>query len=330
MPLQNLTPPPPAPQRTDDADTFVTRADAFVAWQSVLVAELTTLTAQLEATAALINVAPAYADPGLLAMTGRTPAADKFIYFTGASTSAIATVTAFGRDLMDSVDAADTRTLLNLNAFRGNTVGAIRSGASGSNFERLYVSADGAVHISGTRNAADGTVLPVSGNFRVQPATLGGYAYSAYEIQNYTAFQFGRRVSGVPAEIGTITVTDTAVSYNTTSDQNLKDDQGEFTPEQAWAIVDLIAIHNFNWKVNGQADIGPFAQELHAIYPNAVTVGGWFEEDGSPASAVTVGARYRPWSVDLSKLMPLIVVTTQDLRKTTEDMHQRLTALESK
>ena len=48
----------------------------------------------------------------LTALGGLTPAADRLGYFTGATTAALATLTAFGRSLIAAVDAAAARTVL--------------------------------------------------------------------------------------------------------------------------------------------------------------------------------------------------------------------------
>ncbi len=117
MPLQDLTPLPVAPQRSDDPDTFIERADDFVAALPVLVSEINTLSDQLELTAALINAAPAYADAGLVALTGLTPAADKVPYWTGAGTSATMTVTSAARSLLDDTTTGAMLTTLGFSAF---------------------------------------------------------------------------------------------------------------------------------------------------------------------------------------------------------------------
>lgn len=116
MPMQDLTPLPTAPSRNDPPEVFIERADAWVAAMETLTTQLNTLVTQIEATAALIAVAPAYADAGLLAMTGKTPAADRLIYLTGtgAGASSLATFTAAGRALVDDADAAAQRTTLGL------------------------------------------------------------------------------------------------------------------------------------------------------------------------------------------------------------------------
>lgn len=111
MPLQDLTTPPTAPARTNDSETFITRADAFVAWFATFVSEMNTLATQLEASAALINAAPAYADAMLTAMAdGNTPAADKLCYLTGATTSEVTDFTAVARTLVAQTTQALMRT----------------------------------------------------------------------------------------------------------------------------------------------------------------------------------------------------------------------------
>lgn len=123
MPFSPITLAPAVPQRTQDEETFSSRADPFVAWMAIHAEEMDTFKGELEILAAATAAAPAYADPGLLAMTGNTPAADKFIYFTGASTSAIATVTAFARTLLGDADAATMRTTLGLGSIASsNTI----------------------------------------------------------------------------------------------------------------------------------------------------------------------------------------------------------------
>lgn len=116
-------------------------------------------------------------------------------------------------------------------------------------------------------------------------------------------------------QVGTISVTATNTAYNVTSDATLKKNKGTLSYEDALAIMELITIHNFEWLETGDDDVGVFAQELYEIYPRAVSVGGWYLEDGSPADEGTEGAIYSPWGVDYSKLMPIIVRVLQEVAK---------------
>ena len=90
----------------------------------------------------------------------------------------------------------------------------------------------------------------------------------------------------------------TAANFNTTSDQRLKSNVADAAPSSA--IVDAIQVRQFDWNDSGKHDdYGFVAQELHAVYPAAVTPG---ESD----------AEY--WTVDFSKLVPLLVKEIQDLK----------------
>ena len=50
----------------------------------------------------------------LASVGGLTPVADRLAYYTGASTAALATITAFARTLLDDADAATARSTLGL------------------------------------------------------------------------------------------------------------------------------------------------------------------------------------------------------------------------
>jgi len=282
MPFQDLTPPPPAPQRTDDADAFVAKADAHVAWLSTFTGEMMTLVSQIAVAASIIGLADAYADEGLMEMVGNT--------------------TPYGRSLVNLPNAAEGRVALGLAPF-------FQSGSEA----RIATNGTLAVRIDDAQNVHLAAGL-VTGSGRLRVFTSGSiYGVTTYGTVNYNAMQFVREEGGVGVERGTITVSDTGTSYNTVSDASMKEDKGLVTPVQAWAILRLVQMHNYDWKGSGKTDIGPFAQELFEVYPDSVSKGGWFNEDGEEVTVAHVGATYRPWGVDHAKLVPLLTVAIQDI-----------------
>jgi len=96
--------------------------------------------------------------------------------------------------------------------------------------------------------------------------------------------------------VGSISVTASATAYNTSSDERLKE---KITDAPA-GNVDDIKVRSFDWKADGShQDYGMVAQELEAVAPYAVTKGET-EDD--------------MWSVDYSKLVPMLIKEIQDLK----------------
>jgi hypothetical protein len=96
--------------------------------------------------------------------------------------------------------------------------------------------------------------------------------------------------------IGTITGSGSTTSYNTSSDERLK----ENITDAPVGNIDDIKVRSFDWKADGShQDYGMVAQELEAVAPYAVTK-GQTEDD--------------MWSVDYSKLVPMLIKEIQDLK----------------
>ncbi|MBP0493034.1 tail fiber domain-containing protein [Roseomonas indoligenes] len=117
--------------------------------------------------------------------------------------------------------------------------------------------------------------------------------------------------------VGTITTTATATSYNTTSDRRLKDEDGDVDP----ALLLQLRPRRFRWKSNGEKATGFFAQEVYAVFPEAVTPGD-SDVDGQG------GPEFRMWAMDLSKMMPLAVATIQAQAKTIQDQGKAILDLQ--
>lgn len=171
---------------------------------------------------------------------------------------------------------------------------SVSAGANQTYVDHWSIDASGHQYLSGQ------TALPSAGT------TGTAWVRSVGEL---TALQFRAATTGATASltfynsgggVGSITHSGSATSYNTSSDERLKEnivDAGD-----AGAKIDAIQIRAFNWRSSGEhVNHGVVAQELHAIAPEAVTVGG---EDQS----------VDPWGVDLSKLVPLLVKEVQSLR----------------
>lgn len=102
--------------------------------------------------------------------------------------------------------------------------------------------------------------------------------------------------------VGTISVTTTSTSYNTSSDRRLKENFRELSG--SGRIVDALRPVVHDWK-NGKKDCyGFIAQEVYEVFPQAVTKG-----DDDPEEIT------QPWQMDAGKLMPVVVAELKSLRE---------------
>lgn len=108
-------------------------------------------------------------------------------------------------------------------------------------------------------------------------------------------------VAGTSA--GSIYWTATTTTYATSSDRRLK--ENVVAAPSASAAIDAIQIVSYDWKSapnEPHIAYGVIAQDLHTVAPEAVSVG----DDGDTVE--------KPWGVDYSKLVPMLIKEIQSLR----------------
>ena len=128
----------------------------------------------------------------------------------------------------------------------------------------------------------------------------GGGAQNAVDITNaanaaFVPLRFW--VNGYGSSlVGSISCTTSATTYNTSSDQRLKDN----IVDAPAGNIDAIRVRSFDWKADGSHQTyGMVAQELVDVAPEAVSQGET-EDD--------------MWGVDYSKLVPMMIKEIQDLK----------------
>jgi hypothetical protein len=193
----------------------------------------------------------------------------------------------------------------------GTTVGSIGSNATGgtpvfdisansssgimrmltSGSERMRIDSSGNLLV-GTPSARTGTnsltFEPSNSFFMMRAAGTGTLSQVA----------FVRDTAGTPAQVGDIATTGTATSYNTSSDQRLKENIAD--ADDAGSKIDAIQVRQYDWKADGShQDYGMVAQELLEVAPEAVSV----PEDSE-----------QMMGVDYSKLVPMLIKEIQSLR----------------
>ena len=97
------------------------------------------------------------------------------------------------------------------------------------------------------------------------------------------------------AAVGSISVTTTSTTYNTSSDYRLKEDLQDF---EGLDLVSKIPVYDYKWKADKSRSYGVMAHELEEVLPQAVSG----DKDAEEMQ-----------SVDYSKIVPLLVKSIQEL-----------------
>jgi hypothetical protein len=117
-----------------------------------------------------------------------------------------------------------------------------------------------------------------------------------------TGIMYGVYNNGGTYQGGVVQTNLTTTAFSTSSDSRLKENVRDLS--DVGTIIDLIQPRIFDWRWGGKDAHGFIAQELHAAYAPAVHVG---ENDAD-------GNMARPWAVDNSKLVPLLMAEVKHLR----------------
>jgi hypothetical protein len=168
---------------------------------------------------------------------------------------------------------------------------------SGSAGERARIDTSGNLLVGTTSASAKMTVNIASGD--VMAVQSGNGSTGIVYYAGATTGTFAYLVNGALGNVGSITQTNTTTSYNTTSDQRLKENIQD--ADSASSLIDSLQVRQFDWKADSSHQrYGFVAQELVTIAPEAVHQ----PEDTEQMMAV-----------DYSKLVPMLVKEIQSLRQ---------------
>jgi hypothetical protein len=176
--------------------------------------------------------------------------------------------------------------------------------------------------LNGTTNNA--------GTFSATAATSGSQAYNtgAMYMSNASAsFSFLRfYTTTAPNLNGSVSVSGTTTSYNTTSDGDLKDEVGAYDPATAISIIRADPVLAFTWKETGVPGVGWFAQKSYAVDPALATPPTYGEGDDPEAAPGEPG--YIPWGMDYGRRTPYLWAALAWALDQIDSLTTRVTTLE--
>jgi len=163
---------------------------------------------------------------------------------------------------------------------------------NGSSNQRMIIDSSGNILFGATSASAP--------SMSFQPDSGGGSFQSAKDSTNTRNAMVFINPNGT---VGTISISGSATSYNTSSDYRLK--ENVVTDWDATSRLKQLKPSRFNFKADKDTTVDGFlAHEVSSIVPEAVT--GTKDEVDENGDAVMQG-------IDQSKLVPLLVKTIQEL-----------------
>ena len=160
----------------------------------------------------------------------------------------------------------DNSTSSSASVFLGASANDMTFFAGGTD-ERMRIDSSGNVLVGTTSDSIAGantTGVVLSPNSAAQFSRDGGHVLDINRVQDGQIVRF-RSAGGIE---GSISISGSTTSYNTSSDARLKDVTGE---ARGLEVINELNPVAYNWKADGKADEGLIAQEVQEIVPNAVS-----------------------------------------------------------
>lgn len=185
----------------------------------------------------------------------------------------------------------------------------LRFGTNG--LERVRLTADGNFLVGKTANNTDNAGFEVTSNGATAATRASGHALLVNRLTDDGSVITLRRQG---TTVGTIAVTSSGTTYNTTSDIRLKQD---IEPLQATDKLMQMNPVSYSWKADpdGPRSMGFIAQEMADVMPEAVSTG---DDDDAMMN------------MDYGRITPILVSALQDAHRKIEQLEQRIADMEAK
>ncbi len=201
----------------------------------------------------------------------------------------------------------------NSNLTIGKVIGGATTSTYGSKSEFARFDTSGNLLVGQTSNIfGSGTGAHITSTGRVLATCSGDSAINGSRRTSDGAVAYWFRDSTL---VGSISVTNSGTTYNTTSDIRLKTDIAPIADATDKLMAMNAVTHKWKAEPNADAVVGFIAQEMAEIVPEAVSKGEG-EDD--------------MWSMDYGRITPVLVAALQDAHKKIEQLEQRIAEMEAK